>query len=70
VSVPAVVLRWLERQVGRTVTLGDGRRVTLRLVDACSGELSLCVELPGSGVVWIGLDEIEVPASSLDREAS
>jgi hypothetical protein len=52
------VLRWFERQVGRTVTLLDGRKVTLRVVDACGGELSLCIEVPGSGLVWIGLDEL------------
>jgi hypothetical protein len=58
VSIPQDVLSWFERQIGRTVTLSDGRRLTLRLVDACSGELSVCVEVPGSGLVWIGLDEL------------
>jgi hypothetical protein len=61
VSVPRDVLRWFERQVGRDVTLGDGRKVTLRFVDACSGELSLCVEVPGAGLVWIGLDDVLAP---------
>ncbi|HEV8232742.1 MAG TPA: hypothetical protein VGQ75_10385 [Thermoanaerobaculia bacterium] len=67
-SVPAVVLRWLERQVGRTVTLRDGRKATLRLVDACSGELSLCLDVPGSGIVWVGLDEKEALAPEVARE--
>jgi hypothetical protein len=62
VPVPRAVLRWFERQIGRTVTLLDGRKVTLRLVDACSGEISFCIEVPGSGLVWLALDELEIPA--------
>jgi hypothetical protein len=63
-KTPSAVLRWFERQVGRTVTLRDGRKLGLRVVDACGGELSLCIEVPGSGLVWIGLDEFEPATSS------
>jgi hypothetical protein len=70
-KTPPAVLRWFERQVGRTVTLRDGRKVTLRVVDGCGGEISLCIEVPGSGLVWIGLDELKPATSSgLGREHS
>jgi hypothetical protein len=67
---PAAVLRWFERQVGRTVTLRDGRKLRLCIVDGCSGELSLCIEVPGSGLVWIGLDELKGRQHSPSRGAA
>lgn len=52
-SVSSVILRRFERHIGYEVVLANGRKATLRVVDACSGELSCCVEFPDNALVWV-----------------
>jgi hypothetical protein len=40
------------------VTLAGGQAVTLRHIDACAGEIAVCVETPDGLLVWIALDEL------------
>jgi hypothetical protein len=61
VSVAPAVLRRFEGLLEREVALIDGRKATLRVVDACDGEISCCVELPGQGLIWIDSDQVQLP---------
>lgn len=66
-SVPRAVLRRLEGRLGSVVNLVDGRKGTLRVVDACGNKLSFCVELQDGRLVWLDSDELLIPEKDATR---
>jgi hypothetical protein len=60
--IPRDILRRLERNLGGAVDLVEGRKGTLRVVEAYGGKLSCCVELAEGGLLWVEAAHVTLPA--------